>query len=132
MQQAIPVCVVSKHHTQRNGLRACRISMGEAAVKAAVPGANITDVIATLESKIRMVLVAFNNTDLYRKLYWSGIGYEPATRAARRARLSSFLKREQTPGESRHTLRSAPDHDMSWHTLRSAPDHDVAWHFAAR
>jgi hypothetical protein len=56
----------------------CRLSFGEAVSKAVVPGANITAIMATLDSKFRMVLAAFNNDDLYRQLFWTRLGYTPA------------------------------------------------------
>jgi hypothetical protein len=69
-------------------------------VKAAAPGANITDILVTLESKYRMVVAAFNNTSLYRKLYWAGIGYNPGAAAAgRRSRFHAFLSRQWLAGE---------------------------------
>jgi hypothetical protein len=56
----------------------CRLSFGEAVSQAVVPGANITDIMVSMESKFRMVLTAFNNNDLYRQLFWARLGYTPA------------------------------------------------------
>jgi hypothetical protein len=82
--------------------RACRVSMGEAVIKAAAPGANITAILITMDAKYRMVLTAFNNTDLYRKLYWAGIGYTPGPRAAASKGRSGddTLSMQQTAGAS--------------------------------
>jgi hypothetical protein len=58
--------------------------MGEAVSKVMVPGANITAIMASMESKYRMVLAAFDNNDEFRQLFWARLGYTPAnaTRAA--------------------------------------------------
>jgi hypothetical protein len=71
--------------------------MGEAVVKAAAPGANITAIMVSMESKYRMVVAAFNNTSLYRKLYWAGLGYTPT--ASRNGR--SVWTDTHTAGEPR-------------------------------
>jgi hypothetical protein len=50
-----------------------------------------------------MVLTAFNNTSLYRKLYWSAIGYKPGTEAAGRSGTSTinvFLNHQRIAGEA--------------------------------
>ena len=70
---------------------------GEGVVNAVLPGANITDIMVTMDHKFRIVLEAFNNTSLYQKLYWSAIGYRPTAKQATQGS-GSFWKIEYTAG----------------------------------
>jgi hypothetical protein len=78
---------------------ACRTSLGEAVTKASVPGADIGAIMTTLEAKYRMVLEAFNNTELYRKLYQTGMKYTPAAVRATKSKGINFWKRGESAGE---------------------------------